>query len=166
MDRNEFETLAKRLRPRIIEMACRCLDNQDDADDIAQDTLLKLWSMKHRLEEYNSIDALAIVIGRHLCLDKLKRAKETSIDDILINDIAYSPEDIIIEGENVEKIHRLISTLPDGQQVILKLKHIEGMETSEIAQIIGSSEVAVRVQLSRARNRIKELFLRNAYDRD
>ena len=81
MDRKEFETLATRLRPRLIEMACRCLGNHDDADDVAQDTLLKLWSMKSRLDEYKSIDALAIVIGRHLCLDRLKRAKTQPLDE-------------------------------------------------------------------------------------
>lgn len=161
MDRKEFETLATRLRPRIIAMACRCLENNDDADDIAQDTLLKLWSMKDRLDEYNSIDALAIVIGRHLCLDRIKQRKTLSIDDIHVDEIVYSPEDVIIKDENVENINRMIDSLPDGQQIILKLKHIEGMETAEIAQMIGSSEVAVRVQLSRARNRIKELFLKN-----
>lgn len=165
MDRKEFETLATRLRPRLIEMACRCLDSHDDADDVAQDTLLKLWSMNDRLDEYKSIDALAIVIGRHLCLDRLKRVKTQPLDESSINDIVSSPEDVIIKNENEENINRLINTLPDGQQIILRLKHIEMMETSEIAQMIGSTEVAVRVQLSRARNRIKELFLRNAYER-
>lgn len=165
MDRKEFETLATRLRPRLIEMACRCLGNHDDADDVAQDTLLKLWSMKSRLDEYKSIDALAIVIGRHLCLDRLKRAKTQPLDESLIDEIISSPEDVIIRAENDENLNNLINTLPDGQQIILRLKHIEMMETSEIAQMIGSTEVAVRVQLSRARNRIKELFLRNAYER-
>ena len=160
MDRKEFETLATRLRPRLMEMACRCLDNHDDADDIVQDTLLKLWSMNDRLDEYQSIDALAIVIGRHLCLDRLKRTKAQRLDESSINDIVSSPEDEIIKSENEENINRLINTLPDGQQIILRLKHIDLMETSEIAQMIGSTEVAVRVQLSRARNRIKELFLK------
>ncbi len=161
MDRKEFETLATRLRPRLIEMACRCLGNHDDADDVAQDTLLKLWSMKSRLDEYKSIDALAIVIGRHLCLDRLKRAKTQPLDESLIDEIISSPEDVIIKTENDEDFNKLINALPDWQQIILKLKHIEMMETSEIAQMIGSTEVAVRVQLSRARNRIKELFLKN-----
>ena len=160
MDRKEFETLATRLRPRLMEMACRCLDNHDDADDIVQDTLLKLWSMNDRLDEYQSIDALAIVIGRHLCLDRLKRTKAQRLDESSINDIVSSPEDEIIKSENEKDLNRLINTLPDGQQIILRLKHIDLMETSEIAQMIGSTEVAVRVQLSRARNRIKELFLK------
>lgn len=160
MDRKEFETLATRLRPRLMEMACRCLDNHDDADDIVQDTLLKLWSMNDRLDEYQSIDALAIVIGRHLCLDCLKRTKAQRLDESSINDIVSSPEDEIIKSENEKDLNRLINTLPDGQQIILRLKHIDLMETSEIAQMIGSTEVAVRVQLSRARNRIKELFLK------
>lgn len=159
MDKKEFETRAKSLRPRLLDMACRCLGNKDDADDVVQDTLLKLWSMKEQLDKYQSVDAFAIVVCRHLCLDKMKRTPMSNIDDVEITDVCMSPHDIIEDQEVSTEVHSLISKLPDGQQVILKLKHIDGMETSEIAQLVGTTEVAVRVQLSRARNRIKELFL-------
>ena len=59
----------------------------------------------------------------------------------------------------IDELNALIKRLPDGQQIILRMKHIDGMETSEIAQMIGSTDGAVRVQLSRARNKVSELFL-------
>lgn len=161
MDRKEFETRATRLRPQLTKMAYKCIGNNDDADDIAQDTLLKLWCMREQLDEYHSVEALAMVICRHLSLDRLKKKGTTSLEDAIISDIEPSPEDIIEQTEKELEIHRLIDCLPDGQQTILRLKHLDEMETTEIAKMIGSTEVAVRVQLSRARNRIKELFLKH-----
>lgn len=159
MDKIEFETRAKSLRPRLMEMACRCLGGKDDAEDVVQDTLLKVWSMRERLDEYKSVEALAMVVCRHLCLDKMKQTRMSNIDDVNITDVGMSPHDMIEEEETIAEIHELINKLPDGQQIILRLKHIDCMETAEIAQLVGSTEVAVRVQLSRARNRIKEMFL-------
>lgn len=159
MNQNEFEIRAKRMRPRIVETALRCLDDADEADDIAQETLLRLWCMRDKLDEYRSVEALAIVICRHLSLDRLKRMRMLPIENDVLTQLSVSPEDDSERVEDIERLRNLIDKLPDGQQIILRMKHIEEMEISEIAEIIGSTQGAVRVQLSRARNRIKELFL-------
>lgn len=159
MNNFEFEILARKLRPTIKAKAIIILQNEDDAEDIAQDTLLKLWTMRDRLDNYKSIDALAHVIARNLCLDTLKKVKNITIDGIDLPDSAATPLDSLLEQENDYQTDALIKELPDGQQTILRMKHIEGLETTEIARIIGSNEAAVRVTLSRARHKIKQLFL-------
>lgn len=67
MTRKEFETQAPQLRERIVTMVRRLSADADGdlADDVAQDTLLKLWTMRERLDSYNSVEALAMVIARH-----------------------------------------------------------------------------------------------------
>jgi translation elongation factor TU len=82
----------------------------------------------------------------------------------------FEPETPIIRGSALgalngvpeweEKVMQLIATLPDAQQAILRMKHIDGLETSEIASITGSSEEAIRKNLSRARKRILKMFIR------
>lgn len=159
MDKKEFETQAKRLRPQLVKQAYRILSSETEADDIAQETLLKLWGMREQLDEYSSLDALAFVIARHLCLDNLKRMKMLSLEDV---DVSCEMSDLNSEEpsqERIDEMNALIKRLPDGQQIILRMKHIEGLETSEIAQMIGSTDGAVRTQLSRARNKVRELFL-------
>lgn len=158
MNNLEFEILAHKLRPVIKSKAIAILQNEDDAEDIAQDTLLKLWTLRDRLDSYKSIDALAHVIARNMCLDKFKIAKNLTIEGIDLPDDAATPIDIMLEHENDIQVDALIKELPDGQQTILRMKHIEGLETSEIARLIGSNEAAVRVTLSRARQKIKQLF--------
>uniref|UniRef100_UPI0032E43D72 RNA polymerase sigma factor n=1 Tax=Phocaeicola vulgatus TaxID=821 RepID=UPI0032E43D72 len=56
-------------------------------------------------------------------------------------------------------ILEVIGTLPDLQQSILRMKHLEGFEVEEIARLTGSTPVAVRTNLSRARKRVKEQFM-------
>lgn len=159
MQRKEFEILAGTIRTDIFEMARRLLGNDDEADDIAQDTLLKLWCMRERLDEYRSVKALAMVVARRLCIDRLRYTKAISITGITPAEWNESPEDIVMQHEQREEIERIISSLPDGQQTVLRMKHIDGMETAEIARVLGSSEVTVRVALSRARQRIRDMFL-------
>ena len=70
-----------------------------------------------------------------------------------------SPERILIKEERMEELLALISTLPNFQQAILRMKHIEGFEVEEIARLTGSTPVAVRTNLSRARKKVREQFL-------
>ena len=71
------------------------------------------------------------------------------------------------ENENDERIERvlaMIDALPTLQQTILRLRHIEGMEMREIAELTGSSEVAIRKTLSRARQTLKQQYVKR-YER-
>lgn len=70
------------------------------------------------------------------------------------------PESILIDKESLEKTLSIVEQLPNLQQAILRMKHIEGLEINEIAELTGSNEGAVRTNLSRARNRVRTLFMK------
>jgi RNA polymerase sigma-70 factor (ECF subfamily) len=70
-----------------------------------------------------------------------------------------TPEQALMRGERMDELLELIETLPDLQQAILRMKHIEGMEVEEIARLTGSNPIAVRTNLSRARKKVREQFL-------
>ena len=161
MEQKEFETLIRRIRPRLHHEALRLLCDSDEAEDATQDAVLKLWSMRQQLEAYRSVEALAVVMVRRLALSRHRavsipladwREAEASGDE--------TPETTLISREEEAKLMRLIATLPDAQQMVLRMKHIDGLDTSEIARITGSSEEAVRQNLSRARRRIMQLFIK------
>ena len=61
--------------------------------------------------------------------------------------------------EKMQELMKLIHALPDLQQAVLRMKHIEGFEVEEIARLTGSTPIAVRTNLSRARKRVREQFL-------
>ena len=138
----------------------RYVSDEADAEDIVQEVVLKLWVMHDRLEEYRSMEALAVVMARRMSLNHLRSATvpicEAKPADATT---ALTPEADLIGREDEERAQRLIDALPDAQQTVLRMKHQEGMEVAEIARLTGSSPEAVRQNLSRARRNILRHFV-------
>ena len=162
MEQHKFEIEAKRMRPSILRLAMHYTEDEDEAEDVVQEVLLKLWFLRERLESYRSIDALAMVITRHLCLN---RKRERHLEKVPLEEGRTiigedSPEWMIIQEERMDEILKLIAGLPDLQQAVLRMKHVEGFEVEEIARLTGSNPIAVRTNLSRARKKVREEFLK------
>lgn len=152
MTQEEFKEEAQRLRPRLMLTARRYLSD-DDAEDTVQDALLRLWQMVGELRQ--PLDALALRLTRNLCIDQVRRRKPTvMLTDSGGTDLADG------DDERIERMMNVVSTLPDLQQTILRLRHLEGMEMNEIADLTGSSEVAVRKALSRARQAVRQKYMK------
>ena len=150
------------MRPALLRIAKHYMEDTDEAEDAVQETLIKLWFLRERLSQYRSIDALAMVIIKHLCFN-IKRGQHpdiVSLEEGLTIEGEPDPEWKLISKERMRELLKLISNLPDLQQAILRMKHIEGMEVEEIARITGSTAIAVRTNLSRARKRVREQFMR------
>ena len=107
------------------------------------------------------MEALAVVMVRRLALSRKRVATTIPLSNWQQTDTDSidSPEDLLISREEETKVIKMISTLPDAQQTVLRMKHIDGLETSEIARITGSSEEAIRQNLSRARKKILKMFM-------
>lgn len=151
MTQEEFKEEAQRLRPRLMLTARRYLGD-DDAEDTVQDALLRLWQMVGELRQ--PLDALALRLTRNLCIDQVRRRKPT----VMLTDSDGTDE--TGDDERIERMMAVVSTLPDLQQTILRLRHLEGMEMNEIADLTGSSEVAIRKALSRARQAVRQKYMK------
>lgn len=160
MDKKQFTSMAQTLRPRIVALALSLCGNDSDAEDIAQDTLLKMWSLGDRTGEYRSAEALAKVIARNLCIDLLRgrRITVSDIESVIDETSAVDTDAQLIASETAKETDAILRQLPETQQIILKLRHIEGMEYCDIAEMLGTTEGNVRTSLSRARQRVKILF--------
>ena len=152
MTTEEFQYNAEVLRQQLVSRARRYVGNTDEAEDVAQDAMVKLWLMHDKLVA--PIGGIASVLTRNLCIDNLRRKHATV-------DISRLPEeeDFSDDGEQIEQMLQIIDTLPSTQRTILKMRHLQGMEMREIAMVLGSSEVAVRKTLSRARSMVKKRLM-------
>ena len=157
----ELEKVIVGMRRRLMDEARRFLRNQDEAEDTVQDVVLKLWTMRDRLGDYRSVEAMAVVITRHLCLSR-KRDYGKCLDLQALKETtdSGSPEQLLIGRETERRLLELIDTLPDRQQAILRMKHVDGMETDEIAALTGMTADSVRQNLSRARRNIMKRFIK------
>lgn len=161
MHRSEFEKFVVSVRPALHSRAVSIIGDADAADDVVQDCLLKLWSMRQSFDEYNSPEALALTITHRLSLNVVRGRRSTvEICDEILSDHEDSPEQKAINDERVQSVNSVMSMLPDAQQAIITMRHIEGLSNGEIAAIIGSNEGAVRTALSRARKHVAEIFIK------
>lgn len=162
MEQEQFKKEVLPLKPKLLGYARNILGNEDDAEDITQEVFIKLWSIRKDLEDYTSITALSMTITRNLSINHIKirqRKQNTLIENSFIDE-GLTPHLKLEQKDEIENIMKIIEMLPDMQQTILKMKHVEGMETQEIAELTGCTNEAVRVNLSRARKRIKDLFFK------
>ena len=151
----EYTREAQRLRPLLTKTAMQYLHSEKDADDIVQDALLRLWQMSPTLSM--PIETLSIVIVRNLCISHLRKQKTLHVR--LSNAIADT-DDNSDQAERIERVMGIIDNLPDIQQTLLRLRHMDGMDSRSIAQMTGSSDTAVRKALSRARIAVREQYMK------
>jgi len=163
MEQAQFKEEIIPLRERLILYAERLLENKSDAEDIVQEVFLKLWRMRDELSSYASVDALSVTMTKNLCLNRLKvnHREHNDLNGLVCIDSNLSPDEQLEQKDNVVQVMRIIDQLPDSQQAMLRMKHIEGLEINEIAVLTCSTPEAIRMNLSRARKKVKELFFKN-----
>ena len=160
MELERFKITVLPLRDKLMNVTLKLLDERADAEDVVQDAFLKLWHIRDRLDSYRSVEALAVMMVKNLALDVLKKWKPAGdlLDGQAPDTGTKAPDELLEQQDAVACIRRLIEQLPALQQSIIRMKDIEGYEVAEIAGITGTQVEAVRVNLSRARKKIKEQF--------
>lgn len=146
MTEEQYQEEVVTMRARLMMTARRYLTN-DEAEDTVQDVLLRLWQILPEL--HSPMEPLAHILVRNYSVDRLRRKRPT----LQLSEVADAT-DSKTGSERAERIMAIISRLPALQQTIFRLRHIEGMEMKDIAQLMGSTEAAVRKSLSRARQSI------------
>ena len=150
------------LRKRLLRMAMHILPDEDDAADALQDAFCRLWPRRDSIESEAEAEALTTTTVRNICIDNVRRRR---IDTIPIDEEHDRCEEHDNDGhkERYAEVKKIIdSGLTPQQKEIIELKEIEGYSIEEIARKLSSTESAVRMNLSRARKRIRECYIKEA----
>ena len=141
MELKEFKITVLPLRAKLLNYARKLTDEPEDAEDAVQEVLLKLWNKRLELEQYRSIEAFAMTLTHNICIDmwRCKRNDTLSLDIVQAASPTGTPERL------------------------LEIK--EGYETDEIAEITGCGPEAIRSNLSRARKKVRDVYLRTIQER-
>ena len=155
------------LKNELFRLAFRLTMNRHDAEDIVQETMLRVWSRREQWAEIESMEAFCLTICRNLALDRLKRMDQanTSLDseqhDRADRSYAADPEEQTVQRDRVEMVRRLMDTLPEKQRTCMQLRDVEGKPYKEIAAVMGITEQQVKVNIFRARQTVKKKFENN-----
>ncbi len=168
MELERFKTDVVPLRAKLLNYARKLTDETSDAEDAVQEVMLKLWDIRHRLDEYRSIEALAMTMTHHQCMDLWRRKPADTVPIDQIRDFGQSktPEHLLEEKDEFQLMRNLIDSLPPQQRTILLMKDVQEYEMSEIAEITGCNAEAIRSNLSRARKKVRDMYLQIIQERE
>jgi len=148
------------VRPDLERLARRKLSVQADAEDLVQEVLMRLWLIREKWETHQNCKPLAVTILNHCVIDRYRKMKETEpIENQTILTYEETPHQYVEAKDLGRFIWKLMEQLPPLQQLIMRLKDIEGHEVEEIAQITNTTPEAVRMNLCRARKRIRDIVI-------
>lgn len=159
MELDDFKSKILPLTGKLYHYAYLFLKDRDEAEDAVQEVYLKLWKIRESLVRYNSLEAFAMKVTKNWCLDRLKAKKPIytgSYQPWIENMSDDDPHNSLETIDRLNLLFTLIDKLPEQQKLIIQLRELENMEFEEIAEIMDMSINTIRVNLSRARSKMKE----------
>lgn len=152
------------LKNNLYRLALRLTMSKEEAEDIVQDTLMKVWNKRDELSNIDSIEAYSLRICRNLALDRVKKKENNneSLDEntLLQQSSATSPQENTIQKDRLKLVRSIVNALPEKQKSCLQLREFEGKTYKEIADILAITEEQVKVNIFRARQTVKQLYLK------
>ena len=157
MNRQAFQETWIPLLGRFYRTAFYILEDEADAKDVVQDLYLKLWNLRDHLEIIREPSAYGALMLKNLCIDRIRRRQPaTSLEEGMI--IKGPPDEELELREDVAAVQKAIGLLPESQRKLLSLRVIQGLSYEEISQQTGLSGLNIRVQVSLARKKLKQLL--------
>ena len=167
MDLKRFKNEILPLRNKLLSYARKLTTDPDDAEDAVQETMLKLWSRRDELDSCRNPEAFAVTVTHNVCMDtwRTRHGNAQSAEQLQLADSADTPYARLEARDRIELVERIINSLPPLQRTIMRMKDMEEYETEEIAQITGCSPEGIRSNLSRARKKVRDTYLRLTEER-
>lgn len=167
-DASAFTPFVEVFQHRIFQYTWLMCGQREDAEEVAQDTLLKVFESFDQLQDPVRVKAWVFRIAKNYCLMKRRRSvfapeRELSLDELLPNaagdgeraiqvaDDAELPEEQLLRSELGAELQRALRELPDLYRSVVLLRDVEGLSTAEAAEVLDLTEDTVKQRLHRGR---------------
>ena len=156
MDRTAFEHQARSWRKKALSVSRHYGAGNDEAEDIAQDVMLRLWQMHDELDQYRSVEALVSLMARHQLRNHQRRKPSEALDEAMIVSLTTSPQEVLEMKEDDKWLSEKLQQLPTTQRTLLYMRQVERRSHEEIATLLGIEVTSVSTLLARARRTLLE----------
>lgn len=165
MDSKEFEKQIPHLRSLMVGVGREFFGNRDDAEDVAQDALERLWRYCQRLDAQRNLDALTVMVAKNICVEKYKRRQREVMMDFRSKDGTsieplsspnYNADAELQAAETAQRIDTALKTLAPREEQLVRKRHLEDKSTDEIAHETGLPKNSIKSMLSMAKAKLKK----------
>jgi RNA polymerase sigma-70 factor (ECF subfamily) len=152
-----FRTLVDRHLTALLRIARRMLNEDAEAEDVAQEAMLRLWRTASTLEVgTGGVRPWLRRVVSNLCLDRIRTGRRTELTDAVPEqEVPANQLQCLAEAELSARVDAALKALPERQRLALTLFHYEGLSQGEVGEIMAVSEEAVESLLARARRALK-----------
>ena len=150
------------LKDKLFRLALRITLDRAEAEDVVQDTMIRVWNKRDEWSQFESVEAYCLTVAKNLAIDRSQKREAQNVEltpEMEEEPDANSPYDRMVHDERMSIINRLVNELPEKQRLIMQLRDIEGKSYKEIAAVLSLTEEQVKVNLFRARQKVKQTFI-------
>ena len=159
MTQQEFEHIVPRLRPRLKNIGQQFFGDEEMAEDIAQETLMRLWMLRERIAPQTDIEPLAVRMAKNLCVSEWRKQKVRQGNSLqeALTDHKDIQRDVELK-EEVARLKRAVSQLKPAEQRLFRMRHEAEMDIQQISAVTGIGVRSVSAMLSTAKRKLLEIL--------
>ena len=154
------QILTERLMPKIFTQAFHRIRNKADAEDIAQEALLRLWRIAPDWQQDNAkVSTWLYQVVTNLCIDRLRQKNHEHLVSIPEpTDTRPNATDVIQDKSRANALYHALAKLPDHQREAVAMRHLEGLSNPEIADNLQLSTEAVESLIARGKQKLSKIL--------
>jgi RNA polymerase sigma-70 factor, ECF subfamily len=157
-DAAAFRALADAHLKKIMWFACRMLNDRTEAEDVAQETFLRLWKDAGRYEPKARVGTWLHRIAHNLCIDRLRARRESPSDGVDEQRASREPGGLLDDKLAAGAVQKALATLPERQRAAIMLVHYQELSNIEAAEVLGVGVEALESLLARGRRALREML--------
>ena len=150
------------LKDKLFRLALRISLDRAEAEVVVLDTMIRVWNKRDEWQQFESVEAYCLIVAKNLAIDRSQKKDAQNVEltpEMAEEADTSGPYDRLVNNERMKIIHRLIDELPEKQRLIMQLRDIEGESYKDIAKVLQLTEEQVKVNLFRARQKVKQRYI-------